>query len=244
MVETQFFPKYFLPRVIWSSVCGSGDDEGLIMSRVTGKVMSGTHQEAETDIWVPLRDTTFNITNKSSKRKTTSLELQEHLVSLGLTSAAWYGFLFIIHFHGFMHYICADDSNILSSWPEWPIASTVFPLGWLSDTRNSASTKTLSPWSSAHNLLLLWCALSPGIAQSFTQEPILESLDTILDSWALCFYSVTKAYRFNLLFQIHGPLPSSLPHSLASYYHPTLLQDPPSLSPHPHSLFLSIYSSL
>lgn len=58
------------------------------MSRVTRKVMSGTHQEAETDIWVPLRDTTFNITNKSSKRKTTSLELQEHLVSLGLTSAA------------------------------------------------------------------------------------------------------------------------------------------------------------
>lgn len=168
MVETQFFPKYFLPRVIWSSVCGSGDDEGLIMSRVTGKVMSGTHQEAETDIWVPLRDMTFNITNKSSKRKTTSLELQEHLVSLGLTSAAWYGFLFIIHFHGFMHYICADDSNILSSWPEWPTASTVFPLGWLSDTWNSASAKTLSPWSSAHNLLLLWCALSPGIDQSFT----------------------------------------------------------------------------
>lgn len=35
--ETQLFPKYFLPGVIWSSVCGSGDDEGLIMSRVTGK---------------------------------------------------------------------------------------------------------------------------------------------------------------------------------------------------------------
>lgn len=50
--------------------------------------MSGTHQEAETDIWVPLGDMTFNITNKSSERQTTSLELQKHLVSLGLTSAA------------------------------------------------------------------------------------------------------------------------------------------------------------
>lgn len=142
--ETQLFPKYFLLRVVWSSVCGSGDDEGLIMKQ--------GHREGS---WVGLTRKqrltfeflleTFNITNKSSEGKTTSLELQEHLVSLGLTSAAWYAFLFIIHFHGFMYYICADDSNILSSWPEWPTASTVFPLGWLSDTWNSASTKTLSP---------------------------------------------------------------------------------------------------
>lgn len=191
--------------------------------------MSGTHREAETGIWVPLGDMTFNITNKS-ERKTTLLELQEHLVSLGLTSAAWYGFLFIIHFHGFMYYICADDSNILSSWPEWPTASTVFPLGWLSDTRNSANTKTLSPWSSAHNLTpsVFSVSRNSSVIHTGTHSRSLRFI-----SWQLSFLLLISHQGLQIKSLVSNS--SSLPHSLASYYNPVLRQDPPSLSLHVHT---------
>ena len=102
-------------------------------------------------------------------------------MNFNLTDATWCWFLFIIHFHGFMYYLCADDSNLLSSWPEYPTANTVFPLRYLSDALNSARPETLSPWSSASNLFLLQCFLYPGIEQqtihtgSYSHREILDS---------------------------------------------------------------------
>ena len=82
------------------------------------------------------------------------------------------------HFHGFVYYLCADDSNLLSSWPEYPTANTVFPLCYLSDARSSASPETLSPWSSAWNLFLLQCFLSPGI-----EQPTIHTGKSEIHSW-------------------------------------------------------------
>lgn len=75
-----------------------------------------------------------------------------------------------------MYYLCADDSTILRSWPEYPTANTVFPLLYLPDMWNSSSPDTLSPWSSAWNLFLLQDFLFPGIEQPFTQVLTLETL--------------------------------------------------------------------
>lgn len=66
-------------------------------------------------------------------------------------------------------------------------ANTVFPFSYFSDTRNSASSKTLRPSSSAWNLFLVQCFLSLEIEQPFVQICILETSDLFLTQLSFPF---------------------------------------------------------
>lgn len=113
-----------------------------------------------------------------------------------------------------MYYLCADDSTILSSWPEYPAANTVFPLLYLPDMQNSASPDTLSPWSSAWNLFLLQGFLFPGIEQPFTQVLTLETLDSFSTQFSFPFLMITSCYTFSL-FTVSKAPPFSIPTATA-----------------------------
>lgn len=85
-----------------------------------------------------------------------------------------------------MYYLCADDSNLLSSWPEYPTANTVFP-PVISQTLKTQQVQRQRPWCCAWNPFLLQCFLSPGIEWPFLQGCALESLDSFLSQLSFPF---------------------------------------------------------
>lgn len=156
----------------------------------------------------------------------------------GLTGASWGQFLFMIHFHGFLHYLCADDSKLLSSWPEYPTANTEFPLGCLSDTRNSAKSKDFEPLIFCLKSLPLQCL--SGVERPFTQLLTLETLDLFLPQLSFSFLinhqdlhiQPLKCLKSTPFLQPHCHSPNPGSHSLSL----KPLQDPPDSSLNVHTL--------